>query len=77
MSAPVSPAPARAAAPASAASEAVVPPTRRSWMPVRSTIQSSEVSRVTSRSALVTILSGSALPQPVMRMPVTRGPVIS
>ncbi len=50
MSAPVSPAPARAAAPASAASPAVVPPMRRSRIPVRSTIQLSDVSSVAARS---------------------------
>src|SRR5688500_14383932 len=45
----------------------VVPPTRRSRIPVRSTIHASLVSRLSSRSAFVTTLSGSAVPQPVMR----------
>ena len=44
----------------------------RSRMPVRSTIHSSLVSRLTAMSSLVTTLSGTAMPQPVIRMPVTR-----
>ena len=42
-----------------------------SRMPVRSVIQASLVSRLAAMSLFVTILSGSAMPQPVMRMPVT------
>ena len=49
---------------------AVVPPICRLSIPVRSRIHSSEVSRVFSRSALVTTFSGSARPQPVIT-PVT------
>ncbi len=64
---PASPARVRAFWAASTASPEVVPPTRRSRMPVRSTIHSSLVSRLPSRSALVTTLSGKALPHPVMR----------
>ena len=64
------PASARAARPASVASPEVVPPTRRSLMPVRSVIHSSLVSMVAARSSLVTILSGRAVPQPVIA---TRG----
>src|SRR3954451_17476002 len=56
-----------AALPDAIASVAVVPPTRRSRMPLRSTIHSSLVSSMASRSALVTTLSGSAVPQPEMR----------
>ena len=62
------PCPARPA-PDSTASADVVPPTRRSRMPVRSTIHSSVVSSMASRSALVTTLSGSAVPQPVIAAP--------
>ena len=43
--------------------------TRRSLMPVRSMIHSSEVSRVSDSSALVTTRSGTAVPQPVTRRP--------
>ena len=53
-------------APASMARPTVVPPTRRSRMPVRSMIHASVVSSVASRSALVTTLSGRAVPQPVI-----------
>ena len=53
--------------PASAASPAVVPPVRRSLMPVRSVIHSSVVSSRASRSALVSTPSGSAVPQPMIR----------
>ncbi len=42
---------------------------RRSRMPERSTIHSSVVSRRASRSALVTTLSGRALPHPVITAP--------
>jgi hypothetical protein len=49
------------------ASPVVVPPTRRSRIPVRSTIHASVVSRVASRSAFVTTFSGRAAPQPVRR----------
>src|SRR5689334_12897859 len=56
-----------AARPASTARPAVVPPMRRSQMPLRSRIHSSLVSRVAARSSLVTILSGRAAPQPAMR----------
>ena len=59
-------------APASMARPEVVPPMRRSRMPVRSTIHSSLVSRLTAMSSLVTTLSGTAMPQPVIRMPLTR-----
>ena len=50
--------------PASTDSDAVVPPTRRSRMPVRSLIHASLVSIVLARSSLVTTLSGRAVPQP-------------
>ena len=63
------PALASAAIPASMASCEVVPPIRRSRMPVRSWIQASLVSMVTDRSSLVTTLSGTAMPQPVMMPP--------
>jgi len=52
-------------------SDAVVPPTCRRLMPVRSTIHSSLVSIIAERSSLVSTFSGSAVPQPVMRLPVT------
>ena len=56
--------------PASIDSDAVLPPTRRSWMPVRSTIHSSVVSRpLVRRSSLVSTLSGRAVPHPVMTPP--------
>src|SRR3546814_12060943 len=45
----------------------VVPPTRRSRMPVRPVIHSSLVSSVVSRSTFVTIFSGRAVPQPAIR----------
>ena len=67
MPSPCTPAPAIACCAASMPRPVVVPPTRRSRIPVRSTIQASLVSRLSSRSTLVTILSGRALPQPVMR----------
>ena len=51
------------------ASWEVVPPIRRSRMPVRSWIQASLVSRKTDRSSLVTTLSGTAMPQPVTMPP--------
>ena len=57
---------------ASMARPDVVPPMWRSRMPVRSMIHSSLVSRLTAMSSLVTTLSGTAMPQPVIRMPVTR-----
>ena len=60
MSAGLTPALAIAACAASVASPDVVPPTRRSRMPVRSVIQSSLVSIVAARSSLVTTLSGTA-----------------
>ena len=66
-SAPVTPARAMARSDASMARPVVVPPTRRSRIPVRSMIHSSLVSSVSSRSTLVTTLSGIATPQPVMR----------
>src|SRR4051794_16933717 len=69
MSAAVTPARARAARPASVARPAVVPPTLRSWIPVRATIHSSLVSSRVARSAFVTVLSGSAVPQPVITAP--------
>ena len=56
-------------------SEAVVPPIRRSEIPVRATIHSSLVSRVFSRSWLVTTFSGRAVPQPEMTAPVAPGRV--
>ena len=59
--------------PDSADSPAVVPPTRRSWMPVRSRIHSSLVSIIPARSSLVRTLGGSAVPQPVMTAPATPG----
>ena len=67
MSSGVRPACLIAAAPASMARLAVVSPspaTRRSRMPVRSTIHSSLVSTRCSRSALVSRCSGTAVPQP-------------
>ena len=48
--------------PDSADNPAVVPPTRRSRMPVRSRIHSSEVSIIPARSSLVRIFGGSARP---------------
>ena len=60
----------RASRPASADSPAVVPPTWRWRMPVRSTIHSSSVSRpMSARSWLVSILGGRAVPQPVITAP--------
>ena len=72
ISSGVLPAEARAAWAASMARPEVVPPMWRSLMPVRSTIHSSLVSRRTAMSSLVTTLSGTAMPQPVMRIPFTR-----
>src|SRR5581483_7196608 len=69
----VRPAASRAARPASVARPEVVPPKRRSRMPVRSTIQASDVSREAARSSLVTTLSGRAMPDPVILMPGTSG----
>src|SRR5438270_2093349 len=57
--------------PASTASVPVDPPKRRSRMPVRSTIHSSVVSRRDAKSALVTIFSGRAAPQPRTAMPIS------
>jgi hypothetical protein len=51
------------------ASSEVVPPMWRCLMPVRSVIQASLVSRVAERSSLVTILSGTLIPQPVTIAP--------
>src|SRR5579884_2388977 len=51
------------------ASSEVVPPMRRSFMPVRSVIQASLVSSRADRSSFVTTLSGTAEPQPVMTAP--------
>ena len=51
------------------------PTMRRSLMPVRLVIHSSEVSTIRSRSALVSTRSGTAMPQPViaaLRMVVLR-----
>lgn len=60
----------RARRPASVASDDTVPPMRRSRIPERVAIHSSVVSRRASRSALVTTVSGKALPQPVITAPV-------
>src|SRR5262245_26212114 len=61
---------ASAARPASAESPAVVPPTWRSRMPVRSMIHSSLVSSpMSARSWLVSTFGGSAVPHPVMTAP--------
>ena len=50
-------------------SDVVEPPMWRRWIPVRSRIQSSEVSIVLDNSSFVTTRSGSAMPQPVKRAP--------
>ena len=50
---------------------------RRSRMPVRWTIHSSEVSTIFSRSALVSRRSGSAQPVPAMTVPIHFGRKIS
>src|SRR6478609_6514057 len=71
MSPGATPAFCMAAAPDAIASPEVVLPTRRSRMPLRSTIHASVVSSVASRSALVTTFSGSAVPHPVMRADLT------
>ena len=65
--------PARSSArrPASAAISEVMPPTRRSLMPVRSVIQASLVSRRAERSSFVTTLSGTEMPQLRTEMPRT------
>src|SRR5690606_16093224 len=47
----------------------VLPPIRRSRMPVRAWIHSSLVSIVAARSALVTTLSGKAVPHPEITAP--------
>src|SRR6478735_5200148 len=65
------PAMSSAARPLSIDRPAVVPPTWRSRMPVRSTIHSSVVSRYWARSSFVTRLGGRAVPQPVMTAPPT------
>ena len=72
ISSAVRPAQASAACAASMARPDVVPPMWRSRIPVRSTIHSSLVSRLTAMSSLVTTLSGTAMPQPVIRIPFTR-----
>ena len=71
ISSGVLPARASAACAASMARPEVVPPMWRSRIPVRSTIHSSLVSRRTAMSSLVTTLSGTAMPQPVIRIPFT------
>ncbi len=50
------------------------PPMRRSRMPVRSVIHSSEVSSVLERSSLVTTRSGTAMPHPRKRTPMVKPP---
>ena len=55
----------------------VVPPTWRSRMPVRSTIHSSDVSNICSRSWLVSTFGGRAVPHPVMTAPRVAGLVSS
>ena len=70
MSSGCRPATAMARLPATAAIVAVVSSgaaMRRSRMPVRVTIHSSDVSTSRSRSALVRTRSGAYMPQPVMR----------
>ncbi len=65
-----SPATATARRPATAAMLAVVSwaaATRRSRIPVRETIHSSEVSTIRSRSAFVRTASGAYEPQPLIR----------
>ena len=69
MSEAPSPAFSMAARPASTESADVVPPTRRSRMPVRSTIQASLVSSRASSCAFVTTVSGRADPQPAIAAP--------
>ena len=69
MSAGVRPASAIALRAASAPRERVVPPMRRSRIPVRSEIHSSDVSRVSESSSFVTTRSGRPIPQPVKRTP--------
>ena len=61
----------RAARPASVDIPTVVPPTWRSRMPVRSTIHSSDVSIICSRSLLVSVFGPRAEPQPVITAPRT------
>src|SRR5687768_6857058 len=78
ISSAVSPAVSSACRAAVTDSEVVLssgPTMRRSLMPVRLVIQSSEVSTIRSRSALVSTRSGTAMPQPViaaLRMVVPR-----
>src|SRR3954447_5295438 len=55
--------------PASIDSDAVLPPARRSWMPVRSWIHASLVSIMAARSSLVMTVSGTAVPHPVITPP--------
>ena len=69
MSPASSPAMSSAARPLSIDSPAVVPPTWRSLIPVRSRIHSSVVSRYWARSSLVIVFGGSAVPHPVMTAP--------
>ena len=70
MSPTSSPASAMAFRPAMTPSETAEPPIRRSRMPVRSVIHSSEVSSVRESSSLVTMRSGRAMPQPLKRTPI-------
>ena len=46
----------------------------RSRMPVRSTIQLSDVSTIFERSSLVSFLGGTARPVPTMRLRITKRP---
>ena len=70
MSLGLTPASFIASVPARTASSRVELPIRRSRIPVRSLIHSSEVSRVLERSSLVTMFSGRPIPQPVKRTPI-------
>ena len=71
MSARSTPDMSSAARPDSVERPTVVPPTWRSRMPVRSTIQSSDVAIICSRSLLVSVLGPRAVPQPVITAPRT------
>ena len=70
MSPTRSPASSIALRPAMTPRETAEPPMRRSRMPVRSAIHSSEVSSVRESSSFVTMRSGRAMPQPLKRTPI-------
>src|SRR3954447_24919210 len=59
--------------PDSTDSPIVLPPMRRSWMPVRDTIHSSLVSIISASSWLVSTFSGRAVPQPEITPPLVPG----